>query len=44
LRDAALNGTEPLQKLWQSIGKEMRARLANELPSLKDVAAKVANA
>lgn len=41
LREAALNGTDSLQKLWQSIGKEMRARLANELPALKDAASKV---
>ncbi len=44
LREAALNGIDPLQKLWQSIGKEMRARLANELPALKDAASKVAHA
>ncbi len=44
LRETALNGTTALQTAWQALGKESRARFANELPSLKDAAAKVANA
>ena len=41
LRAASLEGTAALSEKWQAIGKEMRHALAEQLPSLKEAAARV---
>lgn len=42
LRAASLEGTATLSEKWQAIGKEMRHALAEQLPSLKEAAARAA--
>jgi hypothetical protein len=39
LREAALNGSDPLRKAWEAAGKDMRVALQRELQSLKRAAA-----